>query len=123
MMNTEDIKKFFLSLVLYKEEFYKYTLENNKIYKINLNKEYNKIKNIYNEILKDKVFNETFDEFIDKLEDFIILNDFYKFYLIDYDIIFILDDFVDHNIIIFAEEQKNKFNKKSKYKIGFINLF
>ena len=122
-MNTDDIKKFFLSLVLYKEEFYKYTLENNKIYKININKKYIKIKNIYNEILKDKVFNETFDEFIDKLEDFIILNDFYKFYLIDYDIIFLLDDFVDHNIIIFAEEQKNKFNKKPKYKIGFINLF
>lgn len=102
-MDTEEIKKFLLSLVLYKEEFYKYTLENNKIYKINLNKKYNKVKNIYNEILKDKVFNETFDEFIDELETYIILNDVYKFYLIEYDIIFILDDFVDYNIIIFTE--------------------
>ena len=103
-MNSDDMKKFFLSLVLYKEEFYKYTLERNRIYKVNLNKKYKKIKNIYNEILKDKVFNETFDDFIDKLEDYIILNEIYRFYLVDYDIIFLLDDFVDYNIIIFTEE-------------------
>lgn len=102
-MNSEDLKKFLLSLVLFKEEFYKYKLDNNKIYKIDLDDEYNKIKNIYNEILKDKVFNENFNEFIHKLKIFIINEEFFKVYLIGFDITFILDDFVDYNIIIFTE--------------------
>ena len=87
-MNTEDVKKFLLSLVLFKEEFYKYTLDNNKIYKVNLNNEYDKIKNIYDEILKDKVFNETFDEYIIKFKKYIVDIKMFQIYLIEYDIIF-----------------------------------
>lgn len=103
-MNKEDIKKFLLSLVLYKEKFYKHTFYNDKIYKINLNNDYNEIKNIYNEILKNKVFDEEFDEYINKFKRFIVDNEFYKVFLIEYEIIFILDDFVDYNIIIFTED-------------------
>ena len=103
-MISDDIKKFLLSLVLYKEDFYEYNLDNNKIYKINLNNQYNKIKDIYNEILKNKVFNETFDEYITKCKEFIIDNKFYQVYLIEYDIIFLLNDFIDYNVIIFTEE-------------------
>ena len=102
-MNEQDIKKFLLSLLLYKEKFYKYTIYNDKIYKINLNNDYNEVKDIYNEILKNKVFDEEFEEYISKFKRFVIEIEFYKVFLIEYEIIFILDDFVDDDIIIFTE--------------------
>ena len=102
-MQIKDIKKFLLSLVLFKEDFYKYTENNNKFYEVNFNNEYNNIKNIYNDTLKDKVFDYTFNEYLFLFKEFIINNEFYNVFLIEHEIVFNLDKFIHHNIIIFAE--------------------
>ena len=46
----------------------------------------------------------TFIIFLKETYIFIINNEFYQVYLIEYDIIFMLNDFIDYNIIIFTEE-------------------
>ena len=103
-MIIEEAKKFLLSLVLYREKFFQCIEYGNKIYKINLDNDYNEIKNIYNDILKNKIFDYNFDLFIFKFKEFIINKEFYSVYLIEYDIIFYLDRFISENVIVFTEE-------------------
>ena len=103
-MNIENIKKFLLTLVINRNTFFKYTENEDKIYEINLNTDYNEIKNIYNGILKGEVFNYNFDVFIFRLKEFIVDMEFYNVFLIEYEIIFYLDKFINEERIIFTEE-------------------
>jgi len=78
--------------------------EGNIVTKIDLNSNYDKVENIYNEILKDKVFNDNFDTFLNKFKEFVVDIGFYNVCLIEYDIYVNLNEFIDQNIIEFIEE-------------------